>query len=139
MGWKSRWYEGEQHPAAARWPQRVARASYARQEALPPAWARGSVRCAVSVTAVINFGPSYSAAWPVRDLSMTGAFVEMLEPDLREGMAVEFVLRADYHGRELEHRLAAVATRVTPEGAAFEFGAYDDAAYTDLANLLYAV
>lgn len=126
-------------PVANRWLDRVARANYERQEELPPAWARGSIRCTTHLTAVINYGLSYSAAWPVRDLSMTGAFVEMLEPDLREGMMVEFVLRADYHGRNLEHRLGAVATRVTPEGAAFEFGAYDDAAYTDLANLLYAM
>lgn len=139
MGKKTGWSAGEQHPARNRWPDRAARESLERQEALTPAWARGSVRCATSLTAVINYGFSYSAAWPVRDLSMTGAFVEMLEPNLREGMAVEFVLRADYHGRALEHRLAAVATRVTPEGAAFEFGAYDDAAYTDLANLLYAM
>jgi hypothetical protein len=101
--------------------------------------ARASVRRHLELRAVINHGLSYTAAWPIRDLSMTGAFVEMSAADVREGALVEFVLQARYQDRELEHRFPAKILRVTPDGVAVEFGKYDDAAYTDLTNLLYAM
>ncbi len=121
------------------WLSRAAREFQDQQEARLAQTARASVRRPVSLQALINYGLSYSVPWQVRDLSMTGAFVEMAPSDLREGTIVEFVLRAGYRGRHLEHRFPARATRITPAGVAFVFGPYDDAVYTDLANLLYAL
>jgi len=55
--------------------------------------------------------------------------------------AVKAVARhAPYPGKgeAVELRLPAIVTRIQGDGLALTFGRYDDQAYTDLANLLYA-
>jgi len=99
---------------------------------------RISIRAEVPYQAVINYGMSYSGAWRVRDISMSGAFVEMDIGDLQEGTSVEFVIRFRHNERSIEHRLPATAIRIQHNGVALKFGHYDDNAYTDLINLLYA-
>jgi hypothetical protein len=121
------------------WLHQGARERYASDAQTLRHPARASVRRNPDLRALINDGLTYSAAWPVRDLSMTGAFIEMVASDLREGWIVEFVLQVDLPGRRAEHRFPAKIARISPDGVAVEFGHYDDAAYTDLANLLYAM
>ncbi|OGI45375.1 MAG: hypothetical protein A2151_01570 [Candidatus Muproteobacteria bacterium RBG_16_65_34] len=99
---------------------------------------RTEPRAKIPFTALVNYGLTYSAPWRVRDLSPNGAFVEMSTTDIPQGAFVEFVLRFAYKGRNVEHRLPAKVVRVEPNGVALGFGAYDDAAYTDIVNLLYA-
>jgi hypothetical protein len=99
---------------------------------------RHSVRRALHLQALINHGLSYSSPWHVRDLSLTGAFVEMVSSPLPVGSYVEMVLRYALHGATFEHRLPATVTRLEGAGMALTFGAYDDDTYTALANLLYA-
>ncbi len=99
---------------------------------------RTSLRAELPYEAVINYGITYSGAWRVRNMSMSGVFVEMDVGDLQEGAVVEFVLRYHYRGEALEHRLPATATRIQPNGVALKFGRYDDETYTQLINLLYA-
>ena len=99
---------------------------------------RDSVRRPFGIEALINHGQSYSTPWRVRDLSLTGAFVEMDATQLPQGEHVEFVLRYRYKNKSLENRIPATVTRTAPDGAALTFGHYDDQTYTDLANLLYA-
>ena len=99
---------------------------------------RTSLRAELPYEAIINYGTTYSGAWRVRDMSMSGAYVEMDVGDLQEGTAVEFVLRYYYKGDPVEHRLPATAMRIQQSGVALKFGRYDDETYTQLINLLYA-
>lgn len=100
--------------------------------------ARDGMRRPLPLTALINFGLHYSQRWPIRDLSTSGAYVEMPGRGLKAGMSVEFVLRVarDHQAREL--RIPASVVRVDDAGAALSFGSFDDSAYTALVNLLYS-
>ena len=100
---------------------------------------RHSVRRPFGVEAFVNHGLSYSTPWRVRDLSLTGAFVEMDATQLPQGENVEFVLRYRYKNQSVEHRIPATVMRAAPDGVALTFGRYDDQTYTDLANLLFAL
>jgi hypothetical protein len=100
---------------------------------------RHSVRRPFGVEALVNHGLSYSTPWRVRDLSLTGAFVEMDATQLPQGENVEFVLRYRYKNQSVEHRIPATVMRAAPDGVALTFGRYDDQTYTDLANLLFAL
>ncbi len=100
---------------------------------------RHSVRRPYGLEALVNHGMTYSTPWRVRDLSLTGAFVEMDPLQLPEGSDVEFVLRYRYQGKSFEHRMPATVTRVHPDGVGLTFGQYDDDTYTQLTNLLYAI
>ncbi len=106
------------------------------QEAPEP---RDSIRRPFGLKALVNHGLTYSTPWRVRDLSMTGAFVEMDVTQLPEGAYVELVLRYRYEGKSVEHRLPAIVTRIEDKGAGLTFGRYDDQTYTDLVKLLYAL
>jgi hemolysin activation/secretion protein len=100
---------------------------------------RHSVRRPFGVEALVNHGLSYSTPWRVRDLSLTGAFVEMDATQLPQGENVEFVLRYRYKNQSVEHRIPATVMRAASDGVALTFGRYDDQTYTDLANLLFAL
>ncbi|HKQ30525.1 MAG TPA: PilZ domain-containing protein [Burkholderiales bacterium] len=100
--------------------------------------ARHSLRRRPDLDVLVNYGLAYSRPWQVRDLSMNGAFVEIEGGPLPEMTYVEVVLRYHYKGRDVELRLPATVRRVVGQGMALRFGYYDDQAYTDLANLLYA-
>ena len=100
--------------------------------------ARDGMRRPLLLTALINFGLHYSQRWPVRDLSTSGAYVEMPGRGLKAGMNIEFVLRATHDHRVQELRIPASVVRVDDAGAALSFGGYDDSAYTALVNLLYS-
>lgn len=99
---------------------------------------RHSVRRSVNLEVLVNHGFAYSTPWHVRDFSLTGVFVEMNAGALPLGSDVEVVVRFRYQGRPIEHRLPATVTRTEGKGMALTFGQYDDQAYTDIANLLYA-
>jgi hypothetical protein len=123
------------------WLSRAAREQQARAprgDALVPE-PRVSLRRRIPLEVLVNYGMTYSVPWRVRDLSLHGAFVEMDAADLQEGSYVEFVLRYRYKDKAFEHRLPAKIARLGADGVALEFGDYDDATYTDLVNLLYAI
>lgn len=100
--------------------------------------AREGVRRQPPMTALINYGLHYSQRWPIRDLSPTGAYVEMPGRSLKAGAMVEFVLRLQRHEQSLDLRLPARVVRVDEAGAALSFGGYDDPTYTELVKLLYS-
>jgi hypothetical protein len=100
---------------------------------------RHSVRRALTLEALLNHGMTYSVPWRVRDLSLTGAFVEIDAAHLPEGSYVEFVLRYNYEEKAIELRIPATVARIQKDGAALIFNAYDDDTYTRLTNLLYAL
>ena len=100
--------------------------------------ARDGMRRPLPLTALINFGLHYSQRWPIRDLSTSGAYVEMPGRGLKAGMSIEFVLRVARGKRAQELRLPALVVRVDDVGAALSFGEFEDSAYTALVNLLYS-
>jgi hypothetical protein len=121
----------------------LGRALEARQEERAEAPAqplpREGVRRQLNLEVLVNHGLDYSTPWQVHDLSLTGAFVVMDAPHLPEGSYVEVVLRYRYKGTTYELRLPATVTRLEERGMALTFGRYDDATYTCLTNLLYAL
>ncbi|GEM_PF-2200885 len=126
-------------PQESFWLNRAAQAQSARtEEAQVAPEPRHSLRCSLGLEVLVNFGLTYSAAWCVRDFSMTGVFIKMEAAQLQKGTGVEVVLRYRHNDTWIEQRLAATVTRIEPDGAALTFGRYDDQTYTDLANLLYA-
>jgi hypothetical protein len=118
----------------------LGRALEAQQEARAEDPApRDSVRRPLNLEVLVNHGLDYSTPWQVRDLSLTGAFVEMDTSHLPEGSYVEVVLRYRYQGKSFELRLPATVTRLEHRGMGLTFGQYDDETYTCLTNLLYAL
>ncbi len=91
----------------------------------------------VTYQAFINAGTSSAQTWRIRDISMSGVFVEMDSGELREGTAVEFIFRFRHSGRQVEHSLPATVIRIQGNGIALAFGRYDDETYSDLVNVLY--
>ena len=100
---------------------------------------RSNPRKTIPIEVVLNYGLTHSEVVPIRDLTMGGVFVEMTAVELHEGALLELLLRYRYKDRHIEHRLPAQVVRVTPDGVALRFGDYDDDAYTDLVDLLYAM
>ncbi len=100
---------------------------------------RSNPRKTIPIEVVLNYGQIHSEVVPIRDLTMGGVFVEMTAIELHEGALLELMLRYRYKDRHIEHRLPAQVVRVTPDGVALRFGDYDDDAYTDLVDLLYAM
>lgn len=76
--------------------------------------------------------------WPLRDVSMGGAFVEMPSRGMLIGMAVDVALHFRLHGSLMERRLFAQIMRVEPAGVALVFNHYGPEVHADLATLLNA-
>ncbi len=62
----------------------------------------------------------------LRDISVSGAFIETKEFPLAKGAEVELVLRVRREGRLTHFRLPAKVIRVTPDGAALAFVDLDE-------------
>lgn len=122
-------YQRERNPHGSH-ASNTQRRAYAEQ--------RLSLRKAVPLSVVLNYGMSYSAPAAIRDMSLGGACLDMSPVDLGEGTAAELIVRFRYKGVLKEHRLPATVIRVEDEGVALHFGKYDDDAYTDLINLMNA-
>jgi hypothetical protein len=100
---------------------------------------RRSVRRALNLQVLVNFGATYSEPSQARDLSLSGAFLAMDARHLVQGAYVEVVLRYRYKETSMEQRIPATVTRLESNGVGVTFGNYDDQTYTDLTNLLYAL
>lgn len=98
---------------------------------------RTSIGAEVPYQAFIDLGTRFAQTWRIRDISMSGAFVEMDIGEMREGVSVEFVFRFHRNGQPVEHRLPATIIRIQRNGVALAFGRYDDETYSDLVSLLY--
>lgn len=99
---------------------------------------RLSPRRRAALEAVVNYSMTYSEPWRIRELSLSGVFIERTGGrNLPLGAQVEFVLRYRYKGEPVELRMPARVVRLAKDGAALAFGRYDDETYTRLVNLLY--
>lgn len=100
---------------------------------------RENLRKKVDFGDLVNLGLTYSIPWHIIDLGLGGALVKMDIQDVHVGARLEFVLRFKKRWRIHEHRLPARVLRVDARGVALQFDRYEDAAYTDLTDLLYSL
>lgn len=98
---------------------------------------RFSIRKNLAVGIVVNYDFTYSQMWKVKDLSMSGAFIDGEADDLPSGAAVEAVLLLKSSEGIERHRVPAKVVRVSADGAALQFGEYDNQTYGALVDLLY--
>ena len=99
---------------------------------------RASIRKKISLNVLINHDLTYSKRWKVRDLSMSGAWVEMAGEELAPGTPIEAVLSLKERDEYILYRLPAQVVRMDGNGVALRFSRYDYRAYTALVNLLYS-
>lgn len=99
---------------------------------------RHSIRRKVSLNIVVNHDLAYSERWKVRDLSLSGAGLEVARNGLSPGTPVEAVLTLKEQDGYGLHRVPADVVRVDRDGVALRFRRYDDRTYTALVNLLYS-
>lgn len=86
---------------------------------------RLALRRAVATDVLVNadhLDQSIPRLWKTRDLSLTGAFVEMQGSGLNVGDSIEAVLMLHHHHHNEPHCVTARITRVTPRGIGLEFG-----------------
>ena len=99
---------------------------------------RASIRKKITLDVLINHDLAYSRRWKVRDLSMSGAWVEMVSGELALGTPIEAVVALKEGKENIVCRLPAKVVRKDPGGVGLSFHRYDDRAYTALVNLLYS-
>jgi hypothetical protein len=87
--------------------------------------------------AVIDDGGAQHLVWKIRDMSMTGAYVEMDVSQLHEGRVVELLMRYNFRGRMIQHRLPARVVRIQLNGAGLRLSYLEPQAFRDLLALLY--
>jgi hypothetical protein len=100
---------------------------------------RVSIRKPFPCHILVDFGTTYAIASNIRDISLSGAFVDLNATGAQEGDAVEVVIAFEYKDRQIEHRIPATIARVQHQGIGLKFDQYDDQTYTDLVNFLYAI
>jgi hypothetical protein len=100
---------------------------------------RENLRKRVDFGDLVRLGLTHSVPWHIVDLGLGGVLVRMDAQDVRVGARTEFVLRFKKRGRIHEHRLPSRVLRIGKRGVALQFDRYDDAAYTDLTDLLYSI
>ena len=99
---------------------------------------RESIRRSVPCSILVNFGATYAIASNILDISLSGAYVELVASGLQLGDAVEVVLGFSYQAKQIELRIPATIVRLQSGGVGLKFVTYDNHTYTDLVNLLYA-
>jgi hypothetical protein len=104
---------------------------------MPQGDVRVGIPAHVAYTAIIDDGQTHHAAWSIRNMSLSGVLLEMDVSHLREGVAVDFLLRCKAHDRALDIRIPAKVMRTQLNGLALQFGYYDIPTCHDLIGLLY--
>lgn len=98
---------------------------------------RHSIRKNKSLNVLINHDLAYSKHGKVRDISLSGARLEMENEGLVPGTPVEAVLALKEQDEYGLFRVPADVVRMGRDGVALRFGRYDNRTYTALVNLLY--
>jgi hypothetical protein len=99
---------------------------------------RTSIRKRISLNVLINHDLAYSKRWKIRDLSLSGALLEISNEEFLPGTPIEAVILMKEHEQSDLYRLPAEVVRINREGLALRFGSYDNKTYTALVNLLYS-
>ncbi len=98
---------------------------------------RNNSRMPIELDAVLNYQAS-AVICTVRDLSVTGAFIEAAPEDLPfSGQKVELSLTLSSKGQPKSFRLPAVIRRVTDNGAGVSFSNIDQETYFSLVDVVF--
>lgn len=126
-----------------KYPDTLPRNSVAHE--LPPAGldipkgdGRVFIPANITYTAIVDDGRTHHVVWSVRNMSLSGALLEMDIGQLCEGIVVGFCLRYNLNGRAMDCRLPAKVVRTQLNGLALQFGQYDTRTCYDLIGLLYS-
>ena len=95
-------------------------------------------RKAVTMHVSLNQCMTCYGSGSIRDLSMHGAFIEIVHQGLALGMAVQVGFPCLFAGLPIERRLSARVLRAEPNGVALQFSQYNPKFYSDLFSLLAA-
>jgi hypothetical protein len=113
--------------------------SLPRNVGVPPGDARVSIPAYIVYTVIIDDGRTHHAAWSIRNMSLSGVFLDMDVSQLQEGMIVDFILRYTHKGRVFDYRIPSKLVRMQLNGLALQFNYHDTATCHDLISLLYPV
>ncbi|UCH52779.1 MAG: PilZ domain-containing protein [Pseudomonadota bacterium] len=97
---------------------------------------RHNSRMPIEIDAVLNYQAS-AVICTVRDISVTGAFLEASPEDLPYSGNVELALTVSSEGKSRSFRLPAVVTRVTESGVGVSFSDVNQDAYFGLVDLVF--
>lgn len=97
---------------------------------------RAHARRAVTADMMICQCVTCFGRWPVRDLSLGGAFVNIPRRGMPVGMAVDVALQFRLHGTTVERRLFAQVARVAETGIALIFQPHAPEVHADLVAFL---
>lgn len=75
----------------------------------------------------------------LRDIGLDGAFIEVGKLDLKQGTAVDLVLKVRSGGAHAHCRLPAKITRITDEGAALSFADLEEQTYQTLFDIVHSM
>lgn len=105
---------------------------------MPQGDARVSIPAHISYKAIIDDGKTHHLVWSIRNMSPSGALLDMNVTHLREGLAVDLLLRYTHKGTTMARRLPAKVVRTQLHGVALQFSHYGSATCHDLVELLYS-
>lgn len=105
---------------------------------VPQGDARVSIPAHISYKAIIDDGKTHHIVWCIRNMSLSGALLDMKISHLHEGLTVDLLLRYTRMGATIAHRLPAKVVRTQQNGLALQFSHYDSATCHDLVELLYS-
>jgi hypothetical protein len=98
---------------------------------------RNNSRMPIELDAVLNYQAS-AVICTIRDLSVTGAFIEGAPEDLPfSGQKVELALTLNSKGQPKSFRLPAVIRRVTDSGVGVSFSDIDQETYFSLVDVVF--
>jgi hypothetical protein len=97
---------------------------------------RNNSRMPIELDAVVNYQAS-AVICTIKDISVTGAFIEASPEDLPFSGKVELALTLNSKGQARSYRLPAVIRRVSDRGVAVSFSDIDKDAYFSLVDLVF--
>lgn len=100
---------------------------------------RVTIPASVTYTAVIDDGHRCHAVWSIRNMSLSGVFLDMDVNHIQEASVVDFLLSYKHQDRTYEYRIPAKVVRIQLNGLALCFNYRDSVAYyNSLVSMLYS-
>ncbi len=98
---------------------------------------RRSPRKSVPIEVTLGQCLTCFGKWPIRNLSLDGAFLEGSLDGMSVGTLLDVAFRYAPKGAPIMRYVPAHVVRVEPEGVAIRFGRYGQVVYADLMALLH--
>lgn len=97
---------------------------------------RRSQRSSIPIVVTLGQCLTCFGNWPVRNLSLDGAFLEGSLDGMSVGTLLDMAFRYAPKGVQVMRYLPARVVRVEPDGVAVKFGKYGQVVHADLMTLL---